>query len=251
MVGQKPRPQKLSETTNRATPNQGWVGPVLSTTSRIPSITELADVFCSRALLTLHHIELNPLALGQRFESAALDGRVVYETILLAVFRCDEAKALCVVEPLHCTGGTHLPYSPYSVERSESGAAVPADYAMLRGLSSPTLGCLHELPATRVSYRSGPKKEDPHANQVLDQVTCCCSKRYPHRHAVSKGSKRLAVSGLAGTEPLQKVAFFCRETADSTRSDLIQDPIEFLLVDRVHPVTVDPLPALDVRTVTD
>jgi hypothetical protein len=68
---------------------------------------ERDDVLGGRALLALHHVALDALALGQRLEAAALDGRVVDEEILAAVLGRDEAEALGVVEPLHGAGRTH------------------------------------------------------------------------------------------------------------------------------------------------
>src|SRR5919205_2918117 len=43
-------------------------------------------------------------ALGERLESAALDGAVVHEQVLARLIRRDEAEALVVVEPLHGSG---------------------------------------------------------------------------------------------------------------------------------------------------
>src|SRR5688500_17363519 len=65
------------------------------------------DVLGRGALLALHHVELHALALGERLEARALDGRVVDEAVLLTVVTRDEAEALRVVEPLHGTGRTH------------------------------------------------------------------------------------------------------------------------------------------------
>src|SRR5881296_3680563 len=65
---------------------------------------ELHDVLRRGALLALHDVELDPLALGQRLEALRLDRGVVHEAVLLAVLGCDKAKTLRVVEPLHDTG---------------------------------------------------------------------------------------------------------------------------------------------------
>src|SRR5438552_8318900 len=71
---------------------------------------ELGDVLRRRALLTLHDVVLDALALSQRLEATAIDGGVVNEAILLSVLGGDEAKALGVVEPLHFAVGTHVRY---------------------------------------------------------------------------------------------------------------------------------------------
>src|SRR5207237_8136246 len=69
----------------------------------------LHDILRRRALLALHDVELDPLALGQRLEALCLDRGVVNEAVLLAVLGCDEAETLRVVEPLHDTGNAcHL-----------------------------------------------------------------------------------------------------------------------------------------------
>src|SRR5437867_11838520 len=73
---------------------------------------ELHDVLRRRALLALHDVELDPLALSQRLEALCLDRGVVNEAVLLPVLGCDETETLRVVEPLHDTGNAcHLLYS--------------------------------------------------------------------------------------------------------------------------------------------
>src|SRR6266699_3940167 len=57
-----------------------------------------------QTLLSLHDVELDPLALGERLEPLCLDRGVVHEAVLLAVLGRDETKALRVVEPLHDSG---------------------------------------------------------------------------------------------------------------------------------------------------
>src|SRR5512134_1027255 len=68
---------------------------------------ELRDVLRRGALLALHDVELDALALGQALEPLGLNGRVMDEAVLLAPFGGDEAETLRVVEPLHGAGGTH------------------------------------------------------------------------------------------------------------------------------------------------
>src|SRR6266550_4991016 len=65
---------------------------------------ELHDILRRRTLLSLHDVELDPLALGERLEPLCLDRGVVHEAVLLAVLGRDETKALRVVEPLHDSG---------------------------------------------------------------------------------------------------------------------------------------------------
>src|SRR5438874_12225125 len=62
---------------------------------------ELHDVLRRRTLLSLHDVELDALALGERLEPLRLDRGVVHEAVLLAVLRRDETEPLRVVEPLH------------------------------------------------------------------------------------------------------------------------------------------------------
>ena len=65
------------------------------------------DVLRGGALLALHHIELDLLALGQRLESTGLNGRVMNEAVLLSVLSGEEPEALVVVEPLDGAFRTH------------------------------------------------------------------------------------------------------------------------------------------------
>src|SRR6266702_274070 len=65
---------------------------------------ELDDVLRRRALLTLHDVELDALALGQGLEALRLDRGVMHEAVLFAVLGRDEAEAFRVVEPLYDTG---------------------------------------------------------------------------------------------------------------------------------------------------
>src|SRR6476659_3274753 len=69
--------------------------------------TNLRYVLGGGTLLALHNVELDLFAFGERLEAATVDGGVVNETILLAVLRGNESKTLCIVEPLHSSGGTH------------------------------------------------------------------------------------------------------------------------------------------------
>src|ERR1051325_420951 len=74
---------------------------------------QLDDVLRRRTLLSLHDVELDPLALGERLEPLRLDRGVVHEAVLLAVLRRDETEPLRVVEPLHDTGDAcHLAGTP-------------------------------------------------------------------------------------------------------------------------------------------
>src|SRR5690606_10666282 len=89
---------------------------------------ELRDVLRRRALLALHDVELDPLALAQGLEARPLDRRMVDEAVLVTAVRGDEPEALGVVEPLHRSGGTHAP-TPCTVPLvSGSGTTVPPDH---------------------------------------------------------------------------------------------------------------------------
>src|SRR3954452_15317888 len=63
--------------------------------------SDLLDVRCSRALLTLLLVVAHLRALSKRLEAAALDRGVMDEEVLAALIRSDEAEALVVVEPLN------------------------------------------------------------------------------------------------------------------------------------------------------
>ena len=62
-----------------------------------------------RTLRPLLYVKCNLIALVQGLEAFALDCGVVNEAVLLPVLWRDEAEALRVVEPLHCTSGAHHP----------------------------------------------------------------------------------------------------------------------------------------------
>src|SRR5919106_1484480 len=73
------------------------------------AVLQLNDVLRRRALLALHDVELDLIALGQGLESLRLNGGVMNEAVLLAALRRDKTEPLRVVEPLHGTGGAcHL-----------------------------------------------------------------------------------------------------------------------------------------------
>src|SRR5687768_2393446 len=103
---------------------------------------DLGDVLRRRALLALDDVELDTLALRERAETAALDGRVVDEAILAAVLRRDEAEALLVVEPLHGAGGTH--YHSLCCSRCDEVAVFPyqRSIALRAGIHRPHFGRL-------------------------------------------------------------------------------------------------------------
>src|SRR5438128_8287095 len=78
-------------------------------------------VLRSRALLALHHVELDLGALAKRV-TLALDGAVMTEDVLAAVVTGDEAEALVVGEPLDRSCRTHC-RTPLVVESPECDAA--------------------------------------------------------------------------------------------------------------------------------
>ena len=69
--------------------------------------SDLDDVVGGGALVALDDVVLHAVTLGERLEAAALDRRVVDETVLLTVLRRDEPETLAVVEPLHSSGVAH------------------------------------------------------------------------------------------------------------------------------------------------
>jgi len=60
------------------------------------------NVRCLPALGTLYNVELDCLAFLKALKTAGIDRRVVYKHVL-AVLAADKAKALRVIEPLHCS----------------------------------------------------------------------------------------------------------------------------------------------------
>ena len=86
-------------------PAPHYVGKWVSNAGLAPN---LRDVLSRGSLGTLDDVELDPLTFSEGAEAAALDRRVVNETVLLTAFWGDEAKAFRVVEPLYRAGGTHF-----------------------------------------------------------------------------------------------------------------------------------------------
>jgi hypothetical protein len=66
------------------------------------SVVDFRHVLGEQTLGTFAKIELHQLSFLQRSESIASNLRVVDENVRLVVL-LDEAKALRIVEPLHCT----------------------------------------------------------------------------------------------------------------------------------------------------
>src|SRR5215208_439835 len=79
---------------------------------------DLGDVLGCRALVALHHVELDALALGQALEAPTLDCRVMDEAVLAAILRRDESEALRVIEPLHFTRVPHAVLFSLSLARN-------------------------------------------------------------------------------------------------------------------------------------
>src|SRR5262245_57621432 len=77
---------------------------------------DFGDVAGLRALRTVNDLELHCLALFERAEAVALDGRVVHEDIAASV-ALDEPIPLRVVEPLDLACNTHRSL-PAAVTRS-------------------------------------------------------------------------------------------------------------------------------------
>ena len=81
-------------------------------------MSDRVDLFRSRSLGALDHLELDPLALAQGLEPVHFDRGMMHEDILRAIIEADESETLRIVEPLHCTlsggkngsgGGTRTP----------------------------------------------------------------------------------------------------------------------------------------------
>src|SRR5690606_19574154 len=71
---------------------------------------ETRDVLGGRAFLTLDDVELDALTFLEGLEALPVDRRVVDEAVLRTVLGGDEAEALGVVEPLHCSCRAHTAY---------------------------------------------------------------------------------------------------------------------------------------------
>ncbi len=60
------------------------------------------DVRRTRTLVTFFNVERDSLILSESFKTFHVDGGVMDEDVLGAVFRRDEAESLLVVKPLYC-----------------------------------------------------------------------------------------------------------------------------------------------------
>src|SRR5262245_2542287 len=70
--------------------------------SRVSAISDLPDLSRLQALRTLNDLEFDFLPFGERAEAFLDDLGVMHEYVwTLAFLLEDEAKTLCVVEPLH------------------------------------------------------------------------------------------------------------------------------------------------------
>src|SRR5437899_7981138 len=70
--------------------------------ARRAEVLYLADVRSLESLRAAGDFELDPITFSKALEALRLDGGVVHEHVLAALLR-DEAEALRVVEPLHCS----------------------------------------------------------------------------------------------------------------------------------------------------
>src|SRR5262245_27712267 len=68
-----------------------------------------ADLGGLKTFGAARHLELDAITLGEALEPLSLDGAEVYEHVLAALLR-DDAKALRVVEPLHCSLCHDVPF---------------------------------------------------------------------------------------------------------------------------------------------
>jgi hypothetical protein len=69
--------------------------------------SERLDIRRLLAFRTRLHVEAHLLILLQRLEALGFDFREMSEQVFATIVRCDEAKALCVVEPLYCASCHH------------------------------------------------------------------------------------------------------------------------------------------------
>jgi len=61
-------------------------------------------------LAVLDELEADLLAVIEATHTSALDSRNVYENVLAAVVRLDEAEALCGIKPFYCASGHNDPF---------------------------------------------------------------------------------------------------------------------------------------------
>src|SRR5262245_44928336 len=85
---------------------------------------DFGDVAGLRALGTVNDFELHCLALFERTEAVALNGRVVHEDVTASV-ALDESVPFCVVEPLDLACNMHrsLPACCYALRWFQAGGA--------------------------------------------------------------------------------------------------------------------------------
>src|SRR3990170_658128 len=102
---------------------------IFSSFSAMIASLDQDDVERLRALLTLARLELDLRTLSERLEAVAADAGVVDEEILRAVLRCDEAVALRIVEPLHCSC-CHVNTPPYRMITNGKRGAGHRRYAL-------------------------------------------------------------------------------------------------------------------------
>src|SRR6185503_16178618 len=74
---------------------------------REPTLVSDGHVLGGGTLGALHDVELNLVAFLQRLEPRGVDAGVMDEHVLLSILAGNEAEALLVVEPLHCSLGSH------------------------------------------------------------------------------------------------------------------------------------------------
>ena len=70
---------------------------------RVDGLLQRRDVRGLLALGALLHFETDLLVFLKGLEAVSLDFREMREQVFAAAVRCDEAKALCIIEPLHNT----------------------------------------------------------------------------------------------------------------------------------------------------
>jgi hypothetical protein len=102
---------------------------VTEPTPRVRSVgrglLQLDNVIGGGALLALHHLELDPIALGEALEALRLDGRMVDEAVLASAYGRGEAEALGVVEPFDRSGSQRDGDMPYGLGGEGGGLSDP------------------------------------------------------------------------------------------------------------------------------
>src|SRR3989449_8636768 len=134
---------------------------------------ELHDVLRRRTLLSLHDVELDPLALGERLEPLCLDRGVVHEAVLLAVLGRDETKALRVDRKSTRLNSSHgyISYAVFCLKKKKKlkYEEIPQDILIGNILNSLYTPPRPQLPLLR--FAKSPNKTRPSAMQQENKLS--------------------------------------------------------------------------------